>query len=131
MWRKTTNYPNNVFLPFFPPHHLIDNTDVALDNFDYFVADVVGVVGYGNAVVAVAGHADGEVYALQEALLVNAAEDEAGLVEGFGALCAGANANGGDGFADGGVEAAFLGEGAAVAHHAEGVHLQTVVVVEA
>lgn len=102
-----------------------------MDNFDYFVADVVGVVGYGDAVVAVAGHADGEVHALQEALLVNAAEDKAGLVESFGTLCAGADAYGGDGFADGGVEAALLGEGAAVAHHAEGVHLQTVVVVEA
>ena len=102
-----------------------------MDNLDYFVADVVGVVGYGDAVVAVAGHADGEVYTLQEALLVNAAEDEAGLVEGFGTLCAGADAHGGDGFADGGVETALLGEGAAVTHHAEGVHLKAVVVVEA
>ena len=102
-----------------------------MDNLDDLVADIVGVVGYGDAVVAVAGHADGEVHALQEALLVNAAEDEAGLVEGFGAFCAGADAHGGDGFADGGVEAALLGEGTAVAHHAEGVHLQAVVVVEA
>ena len=115
----------------FPPHHLIDDSDVALDDLYYFVADVVGVVRYGDAVVAVVGHADGEVYALQETLLVNAAEDEAGLVEGFGAFCAGAYAHGGDGFADGGVEAALLRQGAAVAHHAEGVHLQTVVVVEA
>ena len=114
-----------------PPHHLIDNADVALDDLDYFVADVVGVVGYRDAVVAVTGHADGEVHTLQEALLVNAAEDEAGFVEGFGTLCAGADAHGRDGFADGGVETALLGEGAAVAHHAEGVHLQTVVVVEA
>lgn len=102
-----------------------------MDNLDYFVADVVGVVGHWDAVVAVAGHADSEVYTLQEALLVNAAEDEAGFVEGFGALRAGADAYGGDGFADGGVETALLGEGAAVAHHAKGVHLQTVVVVEA
>lgn len=102
-----------------------------MDNLDYLVADIVGVVGYGNAVVAVAGHADGEVYALQEALLVNAAEDEAGFVEGFGTLCAGADAYGGDGFANGGVETALFGQGAAVAHYAEGVHLQTVVVVEA
>ena len=119
------------FLPLFPPHHLIDNANVALDDLDYFVADIVGVVGYGDAVIAVSGHADGEIHALQEALLVNAAEDEAGLVEGFGTLGAGADAHCGDGFADGGVEAAFFGQGATVAHHAEGVHLQTVVVVEA
>lgn len=91
-----------------PPHHFIDNADVALDDFDNLVADVVGVVGYGDAVVAVAGHADGEVYTLQEALFVNSAEDEACLVEGFGTLRAGADAYGGDGFADGGVEAALL-----------------------
>ena len=115
----------------FPPHHLIDNSDVALDNLNDFVADVVGVVGYGDAVVAISGHANGEVHALQKALLVNAAEDEAGFVKGFGTLRAGADAYGGDGFADGGVEAALLGEGAAVAHHAEGVHLQTIVVGEA
>ena len=101
-----------------------------MDNLDYFVADIVGVVGYGDAVIAVAGHADGEIHALQEALLVNAAEDEACLVERFGTLRAGADANGGDGFADRGVETALLGQGTAVAHHAEGVHLQAVVVVK-
>ena len=47
-----------------------------MDDLDYFVANVVGVVGHGDAVIAIAGHADGEVHALQEALLVNAAEDE-------------------------------------------------------
>ena len=119
----------HVFL--FSPHHFIDNADVALDNLDDLVADVVGVVGHGDAVVAVAGHADGEFHALQESLLVNAAEDEAGFVEGFGTLGAGADAYCGDRFADGGVEAALLRQGAAVAHYAEGVHLQTVVVVEA
>ena len=114
-----------------PPHHFIDNSDVALDNLDDFVADIVGIVGHGDAVVAIAGHADGEVHALQESLLVNAAEDEACLVEGFGTLRAGADANGGDGFADRGVETALFGQGTAVAHHAKGVHLQAVVVVEA
>ena len=80
-----------------------------MDDLYYFVADIVGVVGHGDAVVAVSGHADGEVHALQEALLVNAAEDEAGFVEGFGTLRTGADAHGGDGFADGGVETALLG----------------------
>ena len=115
----------------FPPHHLIDDSDVALDNLDDLVADIVGVVGHGDAVIAVAGHADGEVHALQESLLVNATEDEACLVEGLGTLRAGADAHGGDGFADRGVEAALFGQGTTVAHHAEGVHLQAVVVVEA
>ena len=37
----------------------------------------------------------------------------------------------GNGMADAGEEAALLGQGAAVAHHGKGVHLQAVVVVEA
>ena len=115
----------------FPPHHFIDYSDVALDNLDDLVADIVGVVGHGDAVVAIAGHADGEVHALQESLLVNAAEDEACLVKGFGTLRTGADAHGGDGFADRSVETAFFRQGTAVAHHAEGVHLQAVLVVEA
>ena len=49
----------------FPPHHFIDDSDVALDNLDDLVTDIVGVVGHGDAVVAIAGHADGEVHALQ------------------------------------------------------------------
>lgn len=118
-------------LNFFSPHHLVYDTDIGLyDSYD-LAGDVVGVVGDGYAAVSVGGHPDGELDGLQQTLSVYAAEDEAALVEGLGSLGAGPDADGGDGPADGGVERALLGERAAVADRAEGVHLEAVVVVEA
>ena len=105
-------------LNFFSPHHLVYDTDIGLyDSYD-LAGDVVGVVGDGYAAVSVGGHPDGELDGLQQTLSVYAAEDEAALVEGLGSL-------------GGGVERALLGERAAVADRAEGVHLEAVVVVEA
>ena len=76
-------------------------------------------------------HLHGGVHGLQQRLLVNAGNEEAAFVQGLGALGAGANAHGREGMADAGEETAFFGQGAGVGHHAEGVHLQAVVVVEA
>lgn len=81
--------------------------------------------------VACGVHRHGCVDGLQQAILVDAGEDEAGLVEAFGALGAGADAHGREGVADRGEEAALLGQGAAVGDDGGGVHLQAVVVVEA
>ena len=115
-----------------PPHHLVHHARIALDDADYFGAYVfVRVVGHGDAGVAGADERDGHFHALQEAFLVDAAEDEAAFVEGFGAFGAGADAHGGERVADAGEEAAFLGQRAAVADHAECVHLEAVVVMEA
>ena len=68
---------------------------------------------------------------LQQALLGDAGECEAGLVQRLGALGGGADANGRERAADAREEAGLLGQGAGVRHHREGVHLQAVVVVEA
>ena len=76
-------------------------------------------------------HLDGGVDGLQEALLVDAGDEEAGFVEGLGALGAGTDADGREGVTDAGEETAFLGEGAAVGDDGESVHLEAVVVVEA
>ena len=81
--------------------------------------------------VAVGGHPDCELDGLQEPPGVDAAEYEAPLVEGLGPLGARPDADSRDGPADGRVERALLGKRAAVAHHAERVHLQAVVVMEA
>lgn len=115
-----------------PPHHLIHNPHIALDYLHDFGADVfVGVVGHGDAVVAIGVHLYGCVNGLKEALLVDAADEEAAFVEGFGSFGAGADADCGERVADGGEEAALFGEGAAVGDYCECVHLQAVVVVEA
>ena len=115
-----------------PPHHLVDDARIALDNLDDFGGDVlVYVVGHGDTVEAVLAKADGGVDCLKQAAAVDAGDDEAALVDGFGALRAGADAHGGKGMADASEETALLGQRAAVAHYGEGVHLKAVVVVEA
>ena len=117
---------------FFPPHHLIHYPHIALDYLHDLGADVfIDIVGHGDAVVAIGVHLHGCVNGLKEALLVDAADEEAAFVEGFGAFGAGADADCGEGVADGGEEAALFGEGAAVGDYSEGVHLEAVVVVEA
>ena len=79
----------------------------------------------------VAVHGDGGLDGLEEALFVDAGQDESGVVERLGAFGRGANADGREGMAHGGEEARFLGQGAGVGDHGGGVHLQAVVVVEA
>ena len=113
------------------PHHLVDNSGVALDDLHDLSRDVFfDVVGHGDAVVAVGVHRDGGVDSLQEGLFVDAGDEEAGLVKRFGAFRAGADADCRERVADACEEGAFFGERAAVAHDGECVHLQAVVVVE-
>lgn len=45
-----------------PPDHLVNNTDVALDDLHHLRADILlDVVGNGDAVVTVLVHCDGSV----------------------------------------------------------------------
>ena len=76
-------------------------------------------------------HGDGGVNGLQEALLVDAGEDEAGLVQGFRPLRRSPDADGVEGVADAGEEGGLLRECAGVGDDRKGVHLKAVVVVEA
>lgn len=70
-----------------PPHHLIHHADVALDDAHHLCGNVfVDVVEHGDAGEAVADKGDGHVDALQQAFGVDAAQHEAALVEGLGAL---------------------------------------------
>lgn len=71
------------------------------------------------------------IYRLKEALGVDAGNDEVTLVDGFGTFGRGADADGGEGMANAGEEAALLGERAGVRHDCKGIHLEAVVVVEA
>ena len=68
---------------------------------------------------------------LQQALLGDSGEREAGLVQRLGALGGSADAHRRERAADAREEARLLGQRAGVRHHREGVHLQAVVVVEA
>ena len=70
------------------------------------------------------------VNGLEQGLLVDTSNDEVALVNGFGTLSRGTDADGGEGVADAGKERGFFGKGSTVADNGEGVHLETVVVVE-
>ena len=108
---------------FFSPDHFVYNPDIALNDLNDLAGYVVGIVGYGDAMVAVGGHPDRKLHRLQESCRVYAAEYKAALVQCFGTLRTGPDAYGRDGLAYGGIERALLRKGAAVADHAERVHL--------
>ena len=68
---------------------------------------------------------------MEETFFVDSGEDEAGFIEGFGALGAGADADSRERMTYTGEETGLLRECAAVGDYSEGVHLKAVVVVEA
>ena len=115
----------------FAPDHFVHDTDVALDDADYFCRDIlIHVIGNWNTWAVVLYQLYCDVHALQQAFSVDATQDEAAFVEGFGALCAGTDADCWEGMADAGEETAFLWKGAAIADYSKGIHLKAVVVVE-
>ena len=73
----------------------------------------------------------GSVYCLEQLLFVDTSNDKVALVDGFGALGTGADADGRERMAYTGEEATLFGKGATITYYGEGVHLKTVVVVEA
>ena len=81
--------------------------------------------------VAIAVELYGGVNGLQQRGAVDAGKDEAGFVEGFGALGAGTYADGREGVSHAGEETALLGQRAGIGDNGKGVHLEAVVVVEA
>lgn len=116
----------------FPPHHLVHNPYIALDDLDDFGGDVlVGVVGDREAVEAVTAEFHSGVDGLKEAFFVYAGDDEVTFVDGFRTLGARPDADRRERVSDTGKETALLREGATVAHHCESVHLETVVIMEA
>ena len=116
-----------------PPHHLVHDAGIALDDLDHLGGDgLVGVVGDGRLGQRSLGvELDGGVDRLQQAALADAGQREAGLVQRLGALGGGADAHRRERPADRREEARLLGQGAGVGDNGEGVHLQAVVVVEA
>ena len=116
-----------------PPHHLVHDAGVALDDLDHLGGHgLVGVVGNGRlGKRTLRVELDGGVDCLQQALLRDAGEREAGLVQRLGAFGGGTDAHRRERAADRREEAGLLGQGAGVRHHREGVHLKAVVVVEA
>ena len=114
-----------------PPNHLINDPCVALNDLHDLGGDVLlYVIRYRDAVIAVLVHGYRRVHRLKQALFVDTREDEASLVQCFRPLGARADAHRRKRMAHAGEDAAFLRQRATIAHHAEGVHLQAVVVME-
>lgn len=115
----------------FAPNHFIDYTHIALHDLYHLGADIlVHIVGNGDTMLTVTAELDGSINGLQQGLLVDTCNDEVTLVDSFGTLGRGADANGGEGMVDAGEEGGFFGKGSAIADDGKSVHLETVVVVE-
>ena len=96
-----------------PPHHLVDDAYVALNDFHYLGGDIlIHIIGDGDAMLTVFAEFYGGIYSLEEALGVDAGNDEVTLVNSLGTLGRGTDADGREGMAYTGEEAALLGEGA-------------------
>ena len=85
---------DNHHLHLLPPHHLIHNPHITLDDLHDLRADIlIYIVRHRDAVVAVAAEFDCGVNCLEEGFGVNAGDDEVGFVDSFRALGAGADAD--------------------------------------
>ena len=96
VFRNFYNSPplKNYFLKL-PPHHLVDDAHIALDNLHYLGAYVlVHIVRHRNSMLSIFAELYSGIYRLKEALLVNAGNDEVCLVDGFGTLGRGTDADG-------------------------------------
>ena len=115
-----------------PPYHLVDDANVGLDDLHDLGGDIlIHIVGNGKTMVTLLTEFNCGIDGLEEALRINTGNDEVAFVDGFGPFRTGSDADGREGVADAGEEAALFGQGATVAHDGKGIHLETVVVVEA
>ena len=87
------------------PHHLIDNAYIALDDLHYLGAYVfIHIVRHRDAMLTVFAELYSSINCLKEALLIDAGNDEVSLVDGFGTLSRGTDANGREGVTNAGEE---------------------------
>ena len=119
-------------LPVFSPHKTIHDAGIALDDpRDLYGHILGGIVWHGGTEFTILLHLHRKVDGLQHLLRVDAGEDKAALVQRLRALGGGADAHSGERLADRQVKTRLLRQRAAVGAHAEGVHLQAVVIVKA
>ncbi len=78
-----------------PPHHLIHNPRIRLNNLHDLRRNIlIDIIRHGDAMVAGGIHRDRRVNRLEQRARVDAGDEEAAFVQGFGALGAGADADG-------------------------------------
>ena len=78
----TASAPKIQILYFFSPHHLINYTGVALDNLHNLRRYVlIHIIRHRQTVIAVEIHLHRRIHSLQQALLVNACQHKAALIQ--------------------------------------------------
>ena len=88
-----------------PPHHFVDDAHIALDDLHYLGAYVlINVVRHRDSMLTILAELNSSINCLKKTLLINAGNDEVSLVDGFGTLGGGADANGREWMANAGEE---------------------------
>lgn len=88
----------------FPPDHLVNYSYITLNDLDNLVANLILIARYRDAVVAIGGHGYGKVNGLKEPFGVDTGENEASFIECLRTLRRCTDANGGNRFANTGIE---------------------------
>lgn len=71
----------------FPPDHLVDHAGIGLDDLHNLIRNIlIHIVRYRDTVVAVLDQLHGGVHRLQQAVAINARQDEAALLHCLGTL---------------------------------------------
>lgn len=115
----------------FSPNHLVDNACVALDNFHHFRANIfLNIIGHGDSIIRMNIHIHSRCYCLEQAFFVDACEDEARLIQSFGAFRTCPDTYRRERMPHRSKETAFLGKCSAVRNNGKCIHLKAVVIVE-
>lgn len=115
----------------FSPNQLINHAGKTLDNPHNLAGDIlIQIVRNRDPVFPRGIHGNSGLHGLEQGVLPNPGQEKAALLHSLRAFGRSADAHRREGPADGGEEAALLRQGAAVADHGKGVHLQAVVIME-
>ena len=126
----TSRNSNNLKLKL-PPHHLIHNPRIRLNNLHDLRRNIlIDIIRHGDAMVAGGIHCHGRVDSLEQGTRVDAGDEEAAFVQGFGALGRGANAYRRERMSHRSKERRLLGESTRIRHNRKSIHLQAVVIME-
>ena len=115
----------------FSPHHFVDNSGIALDDYHHFGGYILFyIIRHRNTIIAVFVHFNSSLNSLEQRFLINACDEETCFVQRFWTLRGSADADGWEGMPDTGEETTLLRESATVADHGKSVHLEAIVVVK-
>ena len=127
-----SNLHANLYVLILSPNHLVHNTNIALDNLYYLGRNILlYIIWYRDAELAVLVEFYSCIYSLKETLLVDTCNDEIALVDCLWALGRSTDADSREWMTYTGEERRLLWKGSAIRYYRKGIHLKTIVIVEA